>query len=184
VVLLLPAAGARGAGRPAEPDHAVRVLEGGRHPGVGLCGRRPAHRVQEDHGVLSRPCARRDQDQVEDERVQGSRGRGRRRRRCPTTEPYSPGNDSMPTGRKSPLITSQSVDARAVRKAATCCDVKRALIIAYMFVSAGSERVQPMPPVHQVRVRAAVRPPAERSSRGQRWQREPGGVVLRCCVVG
>jgi hypothetical protein len=102
VVLLLPAAGARGAGRAAEPDHAVGVLEGGRHTGVGLCRRRQAHRVQEDHGVLPRPRAGRDQDQVEDERVQVSRGRGRRRRRGPTTEPYSPGNDSMPTGRKIP----------------------------------------------------------------------------------
>jgi hypothetical protein len=79
MVLLLPAAGARSAGRATEPDHAVGVLEGGGHAGVGLRRRRPAHRVQEDHGVLQRPRAGRDQDQVEDERVQGSRGRGRRR---------------------------------------------------------------------------------------------------------
>jgi hypothetical protein len=78
MVLLLPAAGARSAGRATEPDHDVGVLEGGGHTRVGLRRRRPTHRVQEEHGVLPRPRAGRDQDQVEDERVQGSRGCGSR----------------------------------------------------------------------------------------------------------
>ncbi|KAL5662227.1 hypothetical protein ACJX0J_029352, partial [Zea mays] len=92
VVLLLPAAGARGAGRAPQPDHAVRLLEGGGHPGLGLRRRRPPHRDQEDHGVLPRPRAGGGQDQMEAKRVQGFRGRRRhRRRRCSgAAEPCSP----------------------------------------------------------------------------------------------
>uniref|UniRef100_A0A453FZG0 Uncharacterized protein n=1 Tax=Aegilops tauschii subsp. strangulata TaxID=200361 RepID=A0A453FZG0_AEGTS len=81
VVLLLRAAGAGGAGRAAEPDHAVGVLEGGGHARGRLLRRPPAHRAEEDHGVLPRPRAVRDQDQVENERVQSIPARARRRRR-------------------------------------------------------------------------------------------------------
>jgi hypothetical protein len=71
VVLLLPVAGAGGAGRAAQPDDAVGVLEGRWYARGRLLRRPPRHRGEEDHGVLLRPRAVRDQDQVEDERVHG-----------------------------------------------------------------------------------------------------------------
>jgi hypothetical protein len=69
VVLLLPAAGAGGAGRAAQPDDTVGVLEGRWHARGRLLHRPPRHRGEEDHGVLLRPRVVGDQDQVEDEQV-------------------------------------------------------------------------------------------------------------------
>lgn len=73
MVLLGAAAGEGSSRRPAEPDDGGRILEGHRLSGLRLLLRQQGDRTEEDDGVLQGKSAHRNQNQVEDERVQSNR---------------------------------------------------------------------------------------------------------------
>lgn len=73
MVFLRCSARTRNTRRPPKQNHRRRLLEGHRLSGLRLLLRQQGHRTEKDHGLLHGQSPHRNQNQMEDERVQSNR---------------------------------------------------------------------------------------------------------------